>query len=159
MHQCYARAASIEDALLLAPRLRQADVDEIGAHSGHEPLRALVDGIHNSQWSLAICHDETRHVLALCGVGHHPEVPDVGFPWMLASDGLLGVQQTFLRHSRAVIARMQADYPVLTNWVDARNAVHIRWLRWCGFRFIRLHPVFGHERRPFYEFARIACVN
>ena len=155
---CWARPATLGDAQALAPRLRSADLAEIAAHTGHSPLQALADGVRESQWSLAVCRG--HEVIALCGVGHHPDTPDVGVPWMLAADALIAVQTSFLRQSRVVIARMQRPYRVLANVVDARNTVHIRWLSWCGFRFIRLHPEFGQGRLPFYEFVRIApCAN
>lgn len=158
--QCWARPATIADAQALAPRLRQADLAEIAAHTGHSPLQALEDGVRDSQWSLAVCLSGSDEVIALCGVGHHKDAPDIGVPWMLASDALVAVQTPFLRRSRAVVDLMQRPYRVLANVVDARNQVHIRWLSWCGFRFIRLHPEFGQGRLPFYEFVRIApCAN
>jgi hypothetical protein len=33
--------------------------------------------------------------------------------------------------------------------------VHIRWLRWMGFTFIKSHPKYGAEGRLFLEFVRI----
>jgi hypothetical protein len=30
----------------------------------------------------------------------------------------------------------------------------MNWLRWCGFRFIRLEERYGVEQRPFWNFER-----
>jgi hypothetical protein len=46
---------------------------------------------------------------------------------------------------------MLADYPVLRNYVDQRNTVSIRWLRWLGFRMGE-PAVMGAARVPFVPF-------
>ena len=48
------------------------------------------------------------------------------------------------------------EYPLLVNYVDARNKVAIRWLRFLGFTFIRKIEKYGVGRKPFYEFVRIS---
>lgn len=133
MAQCYAREASLVDAFLLAPVLRAADLNEIEVSSpGRPALFTLLDVLEQSTFALAICEEGTDEVVALCGVAPYH---DAGTPWMLGSDRLLAVQTTFIRHSRAIIALMQHHYPFLLNWVDARNTVHIRWLKRMGFKF------------------------
>jgi len=66
-----------------------------------------------------------------------------------------GDRRTFLKESKAQLAKLHEQYPVLFNVVDARNEVHVRWLRYMGFTFIRKHPNWGPEGRLFYEFVRI----
>ena len=39
--------------------------------------------------------------------------------------------------------------------VDARNELHIKWLKFMGFKFIQRHENFGVAKLPFYEFLRI----
>jgi hypothetical protein len=74
---------------------------------------------------------------------------------MVATDELLEYQMKFLRRSRIYIELIQQEYPLLHNVVDARNELHIKWLKWMGFKFIQLHEEYGVEKRPFYEFIRI----
>lgn len=53
---------------------------------------------------------------------------------------------------------MQAQTPILFNCVDQRNEVHINWLRWLGFKFVRIIPEYGIQKLPFIEFVRIRNV-
>jgi len=149
----HARQAELRDALLLTPRLRPEDRDEIEAASGKSPFCALLEGIFPSVPALSIV-DEAGTVMGIYGV-IPIEQHFVGAIWMLAATELLEHSRQFLRESRAWIDTLQSCYPVLFNVVDARNTTHIRWLKWCGFTFIKLHEDYGPQHRPFYEFIRI----
>lgn len=83
-----------------------------------------------------------------------------GSVWLLGSDDLTQppLRKQFLAEGRVWLNQLHAFRPLLFNFVDARNTVHIRWLRWMGFTFLRLHPEYGVERRPFWEFARLHYV-
>ena len=47
------------------------------------------------------------------------------------------------------------NYPILFNFVDARNTTHVKWIKYMGFSIIQEHATFGVEGRLFYEFAKI----
>lgn len=47
---------------------------------------------------------------------------------------------------------LAAPFALLTNYVDARNAVSIRWLRWLGFEIEPAAP-FGIHGLPFHRFS------
>ena len=64
-------------------------------------------------------------------------------------------KRTFLRRSKVELDKIIQEYPVLFNVVDARNKIHVRWLQWMGFTFIKKHSEYGPEGRLFYEFVRI----
>lgn len=78
---------------------------------------------------------------------------------MFGSDALTvnPLRSQFLRECRRYLAGMEQLYPVLFNLIDERNTVHMRWLRWMGFTFIR-RTTYGHEQRPFLEFIKL-CVS
>ena len=80
-----------------------------------------------------------------------------GAIWLLASDEIYRIRFSFLRESRKVIDFLNQKYPTLWNYVDCRNELHIRWLKWCGFKFLRKIN-YGVLQLPFYEFIKI-CVN
>jgi hypothetical protein len=61
----------------------------------------------------------------------------------------------FLRQSRIELKKLQKLYPVLFNYIDARNTVHLKWLLYMGFTVIQKHEVFGYSGLPFYEFVKI----
>jgi hypothetical protein len=145
------RSAFPQDAADLAGRLRAADLREMKAASGEQPLTILERGITFSDPCLAII-DQKDLLLALFGVVPDPRARQVGQVWLMASDNLVEHSTSFLRQSREWVGRLQQDYRVLWNTVDARNTVHIRWLTWCGFHITAKIEEFGPSELPFYEF-------
>lgn len=153
----YVREASVLDAIRLAPRLRQEDKDEIKAASGHSPEAALVEGVFVSDPCWTVFSDEDEPIVMF---GVAPSfVEDVGSPWLLAAPEVEKIAIPFLRGGFAYLKQMHERYPLLFNFADARNVVHLKWLRWLGFKFIQRHETFGVEQRPFIEFVRLEHVG
>jgi len=147
------RTSTLEDAEYLGPRLREADKEEIKAASGSDPVTALVNSFNQSNPcnTMLTPSGEPVGMFGLC-----PTVDGMaGAVWALATDELLNHRKTFMRFSKQWIIAANDIYPVLFNFVDARNSVHIRWLRAMGFIFINRHLSYGTERREFIEFVRI----
>ena len=146
------RRATLADAHRLAALLRVEDIAEIKACSGQDPLTALVEAVTSHPNTLVAIHD--GEPCAMFGVVAAPH-PQVGIVWLLGADALATIPVVFTRHSKRQIEVWHQTYPVLMNVVDARNEVHLKWLRWCGFTFINRHEEFGPEGRPFLEFVRL----
>ncbi|HVJ44378.1 MAG TPA: phage protein Gp13 family protein [Dongiaceae bacterium] len=91
------------------------------------------------------------------GVGKHPWYRKTGIIWMLASPDIASpeIRREFIQRSREMCDRLHERYTVLTNYIDARNTLHLRWLKWCGFEIVNTVQEFGHGRLPFHEFVRI----
>ena len=149
--------ASIGDALHIAGRLREADVDEIVASSGLPPDEILPDNVTMSKRAYCVYSSDEKVLQPLClfGLMEHPESAQVGIPWMVATDLLSEKPSTFLRHCRWFIDQFNSTYPVLTNAVDERNKLHRRWLKWCGFTFTERLPEWGVAKLPFWRVERI----
>ena len=64
----------------------------------------------------------------------------------------------FLRESRKVVNLLNHKYKLLWNYVDCRNELHLRWLKWCGFKFLRKIN-YGVNQKPFYEFIKYVRTN
>lgn len=149
----YVRSADPCDADLLAPRLRLADRSEIEAVVGSiSPTVVLRRGVESSTPCFAVVANGS--VLALFGVVPIARLPETGSVWLLASEDFAARPAFIVRSSKAWLAQLHERYRVLTNFVDARNEVHIRWLRWCGFVFVRKIERFGAMGLPFYEVRR-----
>lgn len=148
------RLARAGDADGLAPRLRAADLQEIKANVGADPLVVLERGVAESDPCYALV-DGGGRPLALFGAVPDPDCAEVGRVWLLGSDELARQRFFVLRNSREWIERLHQRYRVLWNFVDARNEVHIRWLKWCGFTFVRLVEKYGAEQLPFYEVSKV----
>jgi hypothetical protein len=74
-----------------------------------------------------------------------------GRPWLLGTGAVEDHALPFLRRSRFCLDAMLAIAPELENYVDARNAVSIAWLRWLGFSIDPAEP-YGALGRPFHRF-------
>lgn len=147
---------TVEDIAYIAPRLRQADKNECLAATGSGPLGVLYQSLLMGDVTLTMRTPDGNRV-GLCGVV--PSALDnAGVVWMCATDAILKHQIAFLRRSKAALEHLSTDYSLLYNCVDARNEVHIRWLKWMGFTFIKKHENYGAEKLPFYEFVRITHV-
>ncbi len=142
------------DAKKLAPKLRQADIKEIKAATGETPLFTLENGIYRSDSCYTIV-DEDDKPLAIFGTVPDSNRNDTGRVWLLGSDELVKHSLFFLRNSHKWVVKLHQRYNILWNYIDARNEVHIRWLKWCGFNFIRRIEKYGVEQRPFYEFEKV----
>jgi len=146
------RTAETSDIDYLVPRLRDADLQEIQAASGMPPGEALAYGFVASD-EVYVGVDGEDRPLCIGGIGSADHLSAI--VWMLASKELEKHSLPFLRLSKPFIQDLNNRYPILTNHVDERNTLHIRWLRWLGFTFINRHPHWGTEKRPFLEFVRI----
>lgn len=146
------RLATMEDVDYLAPRLRQADLDEIQAASGRCPREVLLQGLEVSEPAF-VGADEWGTPIVMFGACTHE--PGLAAVWLLSTDDLYNHRISFLRQSRKGMDAVNRKWPVLFNYCDARNVVHINWLRGLGFTFIARHEHYGVERRPFLEFVRV----
>ena len=148
------RGATLEDCYELAPKLRKEDLQEIKANANIKGINALIQGLHLSEVPISIFNDKEEIV---CMLGCCPtNIHSVATVWLLASEGLgKNLTYRFLKHSIGVTDIFQKRYQVLFNFVDARNTLHIKWLKWCGFTIINKHYNYGYEKRLFYEFIRI----
>ncbi|WP_455153310.1 hypothetical protein [Bradyrhizobium cenepequi] len=54
-----------------------------------------------------------------------------------------------MRHSVSWRDQLLERYPILRNFVDDRNTVSIRWLRWLGFKLHDPVVIGGHVFRIF----------
>lgn len=145
------RDAILEDAAVLASRLRAADLRELEAVTTKTPQQAIEEGIKAGQAYTAVL--STGEIVAVFGVAPTIE-PRLGAVWLLASDDILKIRLTFLRHSRAWLSHLFSKYSLLGNYVDARNELHVSWLKWLGFRFLRKAPL-GRNGEEFYEFVKL----
>ena len=145
------RLSTLEDIKYLAPRLRHEDKQEILAGTGLFPYEVLLIGFNKSVIVFTIFNPKNKPVgifgVDNCGNG-------VGGIWLLATKDLTKIQIAFLKQCRKVIQFLNTKYKILWNFVDCRNQLHIKWLRWCDFKFIRKIN-YGVLQKPFYEIIRI----
>lgn len=136
----FVRAYRPGDECDLAPRLREADLREIELFgAGRDPMELLREGAEQSVPSCTIIGN-IGFVAGMFGVV--PEDDGFGKVWLVGSDELVTppLSRQFLRECRKFLAAMEPHYLALGNHIDARNTLHIKWLQWMGFTFIRREP-------------------
>lgn len=70
------------------------------------------------------------------------EYPDYAAPWMISSHVIETIPVTFCKIANALIDALLGQYHILVNYVDARNTVHVKWLKWMGFEFVPRHDFY-----------------
>lgn len=149
MRQVQVVEATAEHAAALLPRVRQADIDEFAAMSGKTPAQVLAVGLRSSALCYAGLVDD--QVVTIFGVAPRSIITGSGVPWLVSSDLVEQYQTTFLRRGRPLLHAFLEQYPVLENYVDARNTAAICWLRWMGFTIHEAAPI-GRAGLPFHRF-------
>ena len=149
------RKSTPNDIVEVAENMRQEDIEECFAHSGSSPVQSLFECFFTSNPCMTMI---SRHgnPMGMWGIIKQPNKS--GQVWMLGCKNMLEDsrdKREFLRQSRIELKKLHKEFPVLFNYIDARNTVHLRWLTFMGFTIIRKHETFGYEGRPFYEFVKI----
>lgn len=143
------------DVESLADRLRTADLHELRAVSSRSTIEVLHEGVEQSAPMCSIISD-TGRVEGLFGV-----IPEgvFGRIWMVGSDELTKnpIRRQFIRECRTFVDVLGRGYCAIGNVIDERNNVHIRWLQWMGFTFLRRINNYGVESRPFLEFIKLCA--
>src|SRR5690606_1275396 len=82
------------------------------------------------------CAIADQHVQALFGVVEDRANPRFGVVWAVGSDRLVRRHRKGLvAHARQWLAHLGEGYERLWNYADARNEVHLRFLRFLGCRW------------------------
>lgn len=149
------RMSDPEDAKIVAKKLRKADKREMDAvlGTGIDREEALMYGIEASHYPFTATVD--GEPVSIFGAIPDPMHPHIGAVWMMGTDKMVRNRTMFIRHSRPALDKVFGPFSLLWNCVDKRNKLHIRWIKWLGFSFLRTIPQFGEQGKPFIEFAKL----
>jgi hypothetical protein len=138
-----------EHIFWIASNMAKADRRECEA-AGLGPFRALRGSLERAvvAWT-GMVDDEP---VCMFGVSPVDILGGVGSPWLLGTDKVRKYAVTFLRLNKGYIARMLEIFTRLENYVDDRNEVSIRWLKWLGFTFDPEPVPYGVWGMPFFKF-------
>ena len=139
------RGAVYRDVHYIARRLRPADELDL---EGASPRDALLAGFSQSVRPLTVI--DAGRPIAMFGVVPWGDESGVGSVWLLGTPQVERIKVPFLRQSHQWLEHISEGFAGLRNKVHQDNDLHVRWLRWLGFVFIRQH-------NQFLEFAK--CVN
>ena len=140
----YIHPITEEAALAVASNLLPDDYREVAEGHGHDPVEAIPQC---SQIGDTVYFNVPDGQLAgVAGVQ-----PD-GRIWMLCTPAILKYPKTFAREAKRFVESREEK--LLWNIVDKRNTVHIKLLRFLGFKFLR-EVKHGPNNLSFIEFCRV----
>jgi hypothetical protein len=157
------RRATEADALSIASRLRDADRCEVLA-SGRLVSESLLAGVRDGPAFVWTLDQENKAVrargkeqeaassLPIVLFGVVPLSTRTGAIWLVGTPEMEAHQLPLLRQARRWVEALNNEWPLLANSADARNTLHHRFIRWCGFTFFAERSVRGLR---FLDFARI----
>lgn len=141
--------ATLEQALSIMGRIRQADLDEHEVAVGGNIEDSLRTGLAISTQTWA--GEVDGKVICVCGVAPVPGMEGSGAVWLVSTTDMEAAPAQFLRLSKKVLAQMLDLYGHLFNFADVRNTKALRWLVWLGFDIYE--PIaYGHAGFPFHLF-------
>jgi hypothetical protein len=141
--------ARLEDALLMAHKMRASDKAEIWASHRSLPLPALVRCIRGAERARTGRVD--GEIACIFGIGRQNLMGTVGTIWMLGTNLLEQHGIRFLRENQREIVDISREFAIIENYCDARNKVTLRWLKWLGFTIEEAQP-YGVYNLQFHHF-------
>lgn len=140
----FIRDAMPGDTWLILPNVRQPDVDELAA-LGATPEDCIRTGLEFPA-HIAFIYDEPAAVFGVT------EQNGVRVPWAVFTTAIDRHPLIFLRGSKRIADTWEGP---LLNYVDARNVLTIKWLKWLGFEVDESEPL-GINGELFHRFHRCA---
>ena len=148
----YLRKSKLKDFKFVVENMREMDRLESYYQTDMTPEDALSVTFLGSQINMTIASDDDQPI-GLCGVFKD------GCIWCIATDELFNNKKyriQLIRQGRKWVDNLLESYKILYNYVYAENTSAIKWLKALGFTFVNLHESYGQQKKPFYEFLRIA---
>ena len=140
----YIHKITLEAAKEVASNLRLEDRREVEEGHGIDATEALLEAAQNHSYVyFTVPNGKTA---GMAGVDPGGQI------WMLCTPAIQEYPITFAREARRFVERQQDK--LLWNVVDKRNTVHLKLLKFLGFKFLR-EVEFGPNKLSFIEFVRI----
>ncbi len=135
-------------ALEVGENLRDDDRREVEETLGLYAPVAVLQSYYNSAYGHTVYfHDAHGKAAGVAGV-----TPD-NVIWMLCTPVIETKPHTFVREAKRWLDSL--DNPFIYNHADMRNAVHIKLLKFMGFKFIQYYVINGV---PLVSFIK-SCAN
>ena len=142
------------DAHIIGSNLRQADIEEVKASSGLEPLASLLYSYKVSILAYTIVSSDGLPIGMFGVAPFTTKSGSLGSAWLLGSDDLLKYKRQFLAETKQYVDELHTHFPYLTAWVDNRNTASLKWLLWCGFSPTRSDSNYNQSGYAFTNMTR-----
>ena len=139
----YIHPLTKEVAFEVASNLLPEDRREVEEGHGHDPKIIIPLAYQGDSVYFRVPNGE---LAGIAGVQKDGQI------WMLCTPAILKYPVTFAREAKRYVDSRQEK--LLWNVVDIRNTVHIKLLRFLGFKFLRKLE-YGPNKLTFMEFCKI----
>ena len=134
----------MEAALEVASNLRPDDLRELQEGHGDDPIEYAKCAAYSSTTVyFTVPNGKTAGTAG---------VEENGIIWMLCTPAIHEYPLTFAREAKRFVDSRKE--PLLWNILDERNVVHLKLLRFLGFKFLR-KIIYGPNQLSFIEFCRV----
>ena len=134
--------------------LEGSDARELESATGEETLDVLMHSRDVSHECFVALVDGEPVAVIGCAMGD-PHGGRWGHPWAVFSRKAREYPRAVLTTGRQFVDRWSALYPMLSNFVDERNARAIRWLKAIGFTMRETTAEFAEDGSPFIRFEKL----
>lgn len=148
------RIPNEDDLKYLARHMRKIDLDELEVTSDMTPLEAVEYSVKHSDPDFLMAAFEDGKLLCIWGCVRCGLLSDCGVPWLLCTQDISPYMKELIQSTRHVVRMMSKRYRTLTNVIDVRNKMTIRWLKMVGFTF-KTEP----EYREGFPLLRFEVIN
>ena len=149
------RQARKGDAKRMAKRLDPVDRRELEAATGRDAGSVLKQSLEMTPGRAWVAEQKVNGpwgVHGLFGLASITGHPEIGVPWMVASEHFRQDPKMLLRLGRLAVQGFSREYQVLFNRVHADNTRAIRWLVHIGFDVSAQAVPLGAAGEMFYPF-------
>ena len=133
-----------EAAFEVASNLREEDHRELTEGHGIDPVPFLTKDVHTGDQIYFIAPNGKTAGIA--------GVYKTGNIWMVTTPIIYDSPISFIREAKRFIDSRKE--PILWNIIDKRNTIHLRLIKFLGFKFIR-EIKYGPHNLSFIEFCRV----
>ncbi len=140
----YIHPITLEAAKEVASNLRPEDRREVEEGHGVDPMEQLT--LVAQRGSCVHFTVPNGRTAGMAGVDPGGRI------WMLCTPAIHDYPITFAREAKRYVERQQDK--LLWNIVDKRNTVHLKLLKFLGFKFLR-ELKYGPNQLTFIEFCRV----
>ena len=149
MDKHYVIPATEEHCRLMAPHLRDIDVDEIWSMCAMKPLDALLYSIDDSKQALSVMLPDSDIPVLMFGLGNASSILDPKRSiWLLGTERIKHIRRAFILESEQYLQTLAAGETVY-NYVLEGNKASLRWLSMLGFTIMTAEP-FGWLQKPYH---------
>lgn len=127
--------ATSQHIKLLAKDLRPEDEHKTKAKTGTTNIqKTLLKGFAMTNYCRSFFID--GKIAGIYGIVGSLDDKNIGSPFLLCTPKIKKLKIKFLRECKNRVEEMLDKFPVLFNYIDSRNKLHLTWLKWCGFKII-----------------------